>query len=173
MSGNLKRFLLIMLSAGVLAGQQQVQIANPCLQNQCFVGIWSGTVNASASTTVTVQEPTTPKQIQFVGAVIQCPGQTFTTDQAQNGSAATATFGTATPMVPTTAVSAAKLYTASNVGAGTTVAPAILSASGTVQFIDLTQRMMNAAGQNYSVKLTNTGAGSCAGSVALYWAEKQ
>jgi hypothetical protein len=173
----------IFLFAVLAFAQTPIQIANPCDQQQCFFATQSATVAASGVTTLTVQQPANgARQVTFTAAIIQCPGQSFTVGQAQNGTGATATAGTATALLPihtinagsTAVTAAARVFTASNVGAGTAVAPALVYASGSFAVIDLSQRNvgLSGIGNNYSVSLTNTGAASCTGSIAIYWAEK-
>jgi hypothetical protein len=182
----LKHFCwLLFLAAAPLFAQTPVQNQNPCLQQACFFATQSGTVASSGATTLTIQQPATAaRQVTFMGAVVQCPGQSFTIGQSQNGTAATATAGTAVALIPiatinagTTPVTAkALVFTASNVGGGTAVAPALTYASGSnPPVIDLSQRTMgtpNPGPLSYSVTLTNTGAGNCTGSIGIYWAEK-
>ena len=180
----LKRIALILFPVA-LFGQTPVQIANPCIQQQCFFATQSGTLTSSSSTTLTIQQPSNGfRQVSFLGAVVQCPGQTFTIGQSQNGTTATATAGTATALIPIATVNggtspvtaAALVFTASNVGGGTAVAPLLAyQANISPPVIDLTQIAMgapNPAPLNYSVTLTNTGSGSCTGSIAIYWKEK-
>ena len=176
------RSLLFFALCGLALAQTPVQITNPCLALSCYFATQSGTVASSGTSTLTIQQPANGfRQVTFIGAVIKCPGQSFNVDQAQNGTAATATAGSAVALVPfygagTSAPTASAIvYTASNVGAGTSVAPTLLYSSGAIASIDLSTRTMNVAGGavNYSVKLTNTGSGSCTGTVAIYWAERQ
>lgn len=155
--------------------QVPTQNINPCLQQACFFATQSASVSASGTTTLTIQQPATGgRQVIFNAAVVQCPGQTFTVDQSQNGTAASATAGTAVALIPTTATAAAKVWTASNAGSGTAVAPTLSFTSGAIAAIDLSQRTTGLSGTtvNYNVKLTNTGSGSCTGSIAIYWAER-
>ncbi|MDE2098947.1 MAG: hypothetical protein KGL39_16965 [Patescibacteria group bacterium] len=167
------RLILFCLCFPLLA-QTPVQITNPCIQNGCYVATTSTTLGASASTTLTVQQKASgARAVQFSAAVVQCPGQSFTVDQSQNGTAATATTGSAVALTPTTTAAAATVWTASNVGAGTATAPTLSFVSGPPAVIDLSQRNMNTSGTavNYSLKLTNTGSASCTASIAIYFQE--
>lgn len=165
--------LLLSLFAGAITAQQQVQIANPCVQFACFHAYVSASLASSASTTLTIQEPATGmRQVQLQFAVTQCATQAYTISQAQSGTAATTTAGTAIALLPTTATAAAKVFTASNVGAGAVTAAPIILAAGP-QSVDLSQRTMATAAANYSVTLTNNGASSCTGAMDIYWYEKQ
>ena len=165
-------FVLLIVVSGF--SQQPVQIQNPCLNNQCFHSSTSLTLSSSASTVFTIQNPATGfKYVQFNAAVVQCTGQTFTVSQAQNGTAATTTAGTVTALLPTTATATAKAFTASNVGAGTAMAATLSYGVGDARVIDLSQRVMNTAGANYSITLTNTGGSSCTATVDVFWYERQ
>ncbi len=156
------------------AAQQPVQIVNPCFQQACFHAYTAPTVAASAATVFTIQEPATgPKQVQFLVAVIQCPGQSFTVDQAQNGTVATATAGSAIALQPSAGKTAkAQVWTASNVGTGAVTAAQLTFSGGPVT-LDMSQRSMGTVNHNYSITLTNTGTGSCTGSIDVYWSELQ
>lgn len=167
-----------LLSVAHLSAQQQVQIANPCWTEQyCYFQQQTGTIAANGTATITIQQPLTgAHQITLIAAVVQCPGQSFTVSQAQNGTGATATPAVPVPLWPTVKTATASIFTASNVGAGTATAPVFTYPAGiSPQAIDLTMRTMGLSGigNNYTVKLTNTGTASCAnGGVALYWREK-
>lgn len=168
------RLILIPLLFSIALAQQPVQIANPCIQFACFHASTSGSVAAAGTSTLTIQEPATGvRQVQFITVTSQCATQTFTVSQAQNGAAATTTAGTAVALIPTTATAAAKVFTASNVGAGTATAVALSYLAGTASSIDLSMRSMSIAANNYSVTLTNTGALACTGSIDIYWYERQ
>jgi hypothetical protein len=173
----------VFLAAACIFAQTPVQIANPCLQQACFFATQSATVGSAGTITLTVQQPASgARSVTFLAAVGQCATQTFTVDQAQNGTAATATAGTAVALVPiqtinggTTPVAAAsKVFTSSNVGGGTAISPTLTYPSGSIAVVDLSQRTVTigGTGNNYSVTLTNTGGSSCGGSIAIYWAEK-
>lgn len=174
--------LLVLSLTGLLVcaihGQSQVptQSINPCLQQSCYFATVSGSIGSSGTSKLTIQQPAAGgKQITLIAAVVQCSGQAFTVDQAQNGTGATATAGTAVPLIPTTAGAVAKIFTASNVGSGTAVAPSLIYTAGDPRVIDLTQRTTGLSGitNNYTVTVTNNGASSCTGGVSLYWSEKQ
>jgi len=99
-------FALVATGAGA-AAQTPVQNQNPCLQSACFFATQSGTVASSGATTLTIQQPATAaRQVTFMGAVVQCPGQSFTIGQSQNGTAATATAGTAVALIPIATINA-------------------------------------------------------------------
>jgi hypothetical protein len=155
----MKHFAILLFAlAPYLSAQTPVQQANPCILHPCFFATQSGTVNGSSSTALTIQQPATGfKQVNFIGAVAQCPGQTFTVDQSQNGTAASTTSGSAVPLIPYPATSAkpdgtavpvatATVWTNSNVGAGTAVAPTLTYTSGNIATTDISQRSMSVAG---------------------------
>lgn len=165
--------VLLFIFAIDLTAQQQVQLLNPCLQWACYHAYVSASLASSAATTLTIQEPATGmKQVVFLTAVTQCATQAYTVTQAQSGTAATTTAGTAIPLIPTTATAAAKVFTASNVGVGAVTAAPLILAAGP-QAVDLSQRTMATAAANYSITLTNNGASSCTGATDIYWYEKQ
>lgn len=173
--------LLLFFIANVVRAQQPVQTTNPCVQQQCFVATQTSSITGSASTTITIQQPATgARQVVLSTAVIQCQGQAFTVTQAQNGTAATATAGSAVPILPISTVNggttpvtaAAKIFTASNVGTGTATAVPYAYGSGSISVIDLSRITIGATTSNYSVTVTNNGGSSCTESIALYWSEK-
>lgn len=173
----MKHFCLILFLAvaALTEAQTPVQIVNPCFQNACFHFATSLSLASSASTTVTIQEPLVgTRQAQFNVAVVQCPGQAFSVAQAENGTAATATSGTPIAILPTPLATKSGLvpYTASNVGAGTSLGATLVYVVGNAQVIDLSQFSMSAASANYSLTLLNAGAGSCTGTVDIYWYER-
>lgn len=158
-----------------LFGQLPVSNANPCLQQGCYFATVTGTIASSGTSVLTIQQPATGgRQVTLIAAVVQCAGQAFTVDQAQNGTAATTTAGTIVKLIPTTATAAAKIFTASNVGGGTAVAPTLTYTSGDPRVIDLSQRTTGLSGtaNNYTITVTNSGAASCTGGIGLYWSEK-
>jgi hypothetical protein len=166
---------LFFFFAFVAAGfsQQPVQIQNPCLNAQCYHAYVSTSVAASGSTVFTVQTPATGfKYVQLQNAVVQCPGQSFSVAQAQNGTPATTTAGTVISLLPTTVASASKVFTSSNVGSGTAMSATLVYTAGDARIIDLSQRVMNTASQNYSITLTNNGAASCTAAIDVFWYEK-
>lgn len=170
-------WLWLLALAVPLAAQVPTQIINPCLQQACFFATVSGTVTSSGTSKLTIQQPASGgKQITYNAAIVQCPGQSFSIDQSQNGTGATTTAGTAVALIPNSgATASAKVFTASNVGGGTAVGPTLTYTSGGPQVVDLSQRTTGLSGiaNNYTVTLTNTGAGSCTGVVSIYWSEKQ
>jgi hypothetical protein len=67
------------------------------------------------------------------------------------------------------------VFTSSNVGAGTSISPTQTYSSGAAPVLDLSRLTMgipNPGPLNYSITLTNTGSGSCTGSIGIYWSEK-
>lgn len=174
----MKRLSLFLLAFAIpLAAQVPTQIINPCLAQGCFFATVTGTVAMSATSKLTIQQPATGgRQVAYIAAIVQCAGQTFTIDQSQNGTAASTTLISSVAMIPNSTKTAGALaYSASNVGAGTAVAPTLAYVAGNPQVIDLSQRTTGLSGttNNYTVTMTNTGSGSCTGTVSIYWSEKQ
>lgn len=170
---------LAVCALGVSAAMAQVptQIINPCLQQACYFATVSGTISSSGTSKLTIQQPATgARQINYIAAVAQCAGQSFSVDQAENGTAATTTAGTAVALIPTTATASAKVFTASNVGSGTATGPTLAFTAGNPQVIDLSQRttgtVVAATTNNYTITVTNTGSGSCTGGISIYWSER-
>lgn len=170
------------LYAGVLSAQVPVQVPSACIQQACFFATTTLSLGSSASTTLTIQQPAAnARQVNFQAAVVQCSGQAFSVDQAQNGTGATTTAGTAVNLIPvktsvtgSAITAAAKVFTASNVGAGTATAPTLPYTVGDPRVIGLDNRTMGNSGiaNNYSVKITNNGGSSCTGFIAIYWSER-
>lgn len=130
---------------------------------------------AFASTTkLTLQLPSTGvvPTVSFpdggrAGATVSCAAaQTATV--SWNGTAATTTAGTTLPLPPSVAASAAKVYTAGNVGSGTATA-AISVQAGITQGIDLGWLKMGPSGTGNNVTITTTG--TCI--IEFIWSEKQ
>jgi hypothetical protein len=175
---------IIALLALPLAAQVPTQQPNPCIKQACFMATQSATVTSAGTTTLTIQQPATgSRQINFTTGIVTCDTQPFTVAQSQNGTAASATAGTAVALIPLqvtgsgAAVTAtAKVFTASNVGGGTAVGPVLPFAAGSVTVVDLSMRTWaagaSATTNNYSIKLTNTGPSSCTGAVTIYWSER-
>lgn len=136
-----------------------------------YTGTCTATVSGSGTTVCTVQQPATgSKQVQFESVVSQCPGQAFTIDQAVGGTAASTTKGSFVnalgPGVPQPTAQA-NIYSASNVGNGTTIFPTLTYSSGTISYVDLSHIRMGTTGNtsNYSITLTNSGSGNCSASI--------
>lgn len=112
----------------------------------------------AAGTTLTIQAPAAnAKQWTGETAVIYCSVACNVT-QAKNGSAATATTGTWTPINPAeTTPAATSVFTASNVGSGTTVGPLIHMGAGQTLTIDLSKVSIGSTGTatNYSIAVSS------------------
>lgn len=154
-----------------------------CLQAQVgtFHAPVSATVTSSSSTTLTIQQPASgAKQVTFIAAIVQCPGQSFSVAQAYNGAGATTTAFLATPMMTTSPAQAhaslANAFSASNVGSGTTLSSLLTYTSGAIAVIDLTNPGASMTGngitKNYSITLTNTGMSSCTATLDVIWSER-
>ena len=133
----------------------------------------TGDVSLTASTTaLTIQQPATNgKQVAFDVATVYCSVACNVT-QAQNGAAATATAGTAVAALPGSASAAvATVWTASNVGAGTTIPPVLHIAGGSTVTIDISQLGMGNTGTatNYTISVSSiTGTAN----ITIYWRER-
>jgi hypothetical protein len=139
----------------------------------------SATVAASASTTLTIQQPASgAKSVTFIAAIVQCPGQSFAVQQLYNGTGATATTLTTIPMMTTSTntTSVATAWSASNVGFGTVLMSTLTYTAGAIAVIDLTKPGATMSGnginQNYSVTVTNTGSSSCTATLDVIWQER-
>lgn len=152
-----------------------------CLQAQVgtFHAPTTATLMASGNTVLTIQQPaTSAKQVTFIAAILQCPGQPFSVIQLYNGAGATTTAFTPTPMMTTspnqTAVTTS--FSASNVGAGTSLSNTLYYTTGAIAVIDLTNpgatMANNGITKNYSVTVTNTGSGVCIATLDVIWSER-
>jgi hypothetical protein len=130
----------------------------------------SGDVSLSASGySFTIQGPVNnSKSIQLVSALIWCSVVCQVT-QAQNGTAATVTAGTANVLLPTTAAAVATIFTGSDVGTGTPAGGIIHLAGGQWQTVNLSAvRMGSTAPPNYTFTVSSiTGTFN----VTLFWKE--
>jgi hypothetical protein len=109
----------------------------------------------AAGTTLTLQQPATPvKQFQLETATVYCSVACNVT-QAANGSAATTTAGTLNPISPTYKPSGVSAFTASNVGAGTSIGGIIHLGAGQTVVIDLSQVIIGASpNANFSISVS-------------------
>jgi hypothetical protein len=131
-------------------------------------------IASSASTTaLTIQQPSTQAlEVSFPqngtpGAWVSCSAaQTATL--SWNGTAATATAGTAKLIPPTVKPPNATIWTASNVGTGTVAATYPIAAGGS-QNIDLSKYSMGANGTGNNITVSTTG--NC--TISFMWQEKQ
>jgi|GEM_PF-6078945 len=133
----------------------------------------TGTVSlAGAGTALTVQQPAIgAKPIYLQSAVINC-SVACTVTQSQNGTAATATAGTATAVLPSTfARSNATVWTASNVGSGTAVGSPLQIPAGGTFTLDLSQISLPSGNSNTNYSIT---VGSITGnaSIDIYFTER-
>ncbi len=126
---------------------------------------------SGAGTALTIQQPATgARQVQLQSAVVYC-SVACAVSQAENGTAATATAGTAVALLPARRPAAATVWTASNAGAGTAAGGILHVAAGSFVVIDLSQIAMGntGSGTNYTVSV-----GSITGTanITLLWSEK-
>lgn len=148
------KFLIIALSfAGILAAQNHY-------------------VATATTTALTIQQPATnARDISFpangvAGAWVSCAAaQTVTL--SWSGTAATSTAGTALMFPPSTTPASMTVWTASNVGSGTT-GPTYPVAAGGAQLIDLSFFHMGASGTGNNLTISSTG--SCI--ISIQWTER-
>ena len=121
------RFILVSTIAGILAAQ------SPQINRYSF-STGDVTLN-SAGYTATLQQPATnAKTVTLETVTVYCSVSCVVT-QVQNGTGATATAGTVTPLNPTIAPATSTFWTASNVGGGTAVGTAYhITGAGSVTF---------------------------------------
>jgi hypothetical protein len=151
----MKRLILLSLLIAPVFGQGIVRWAAT-----------TGDMTLSAATTVTIQQPASSTQnINLDEAVVYC-SVACTVTQAANGTAATSTAGTVTPILPTplATVVPVTFWTTSNVGTGTAQGGAVhIPAGSTVTFclsafcgatadVDLLPR---STGSNYSISIAS------------------
>jgi len=140
-------------------------------QSPRYVATTGDVVLSGAATALTIQQPaTSSKALQLQSAVVYC-SVACTIRQAQNGTGATATAGTVLKISPNTTASAATVWTASNVGAGTATSPDLhLTAAGTM-VLDLSKVILPRGagiGTNYTVSIAAiTGTAN----IAFFWSE--
>ena len=148
----MKQILLAVLFAGSALAQPRVV--------NTYTATCTLTLSAAAGA-CTIQQPASGSAtVQLVAAYIESTAAiTFT--QERNGTAATATSATVRAVNPDISDSARTLvYTASNVGSGTTITDAIsIAASGNVT-LDLTDIQMrgNGTSKNYTVRVASATA---------------
>lgn len=111
------------------------------------------------------------KQVNLESAVIYC-SVACTVTQAQNGTPATATAGTAVAIQPRGPSATATVWTSSDVGAGTTVPGPLPIPAGGVAVLDLSKIMFartSTSITNYTIIISSiTGSAS----VTFYWSEQ-
>ena len=124
-------------------------------------------IYSSSTTAVTIQRPAAAnKAMYFHQAWMYC-ASAQTATLKWNGTAATATAGTAARLPGTTFQASAVPYTASDVGAGTTGATYVIPA-GLTYAIDLSPFVLGATGANTNLSISTTG--TC--TITFTWGEK-
>ena len=136
----MKRFLTLLLFSAGLTFAQSAYVA------------YNEAVLAGTASVVTVQQPASnsARIVRFVAASLYCSAACDVTLE-RNGTAATTTALTPTPINTTTSAAKAKAFSASNVGAGTVLSKYSLVAGGTM-VIDLA--VMNLSGTGTTKNLT-------------------
>lgn len=140
-----------------------------------FVRRYSATtgdvVLAAASTKFTIQQPATNGNVVMLEAAVLYCSVACDVTMAQNGTAATATAGTVTQILPFGVPAMATVWTASNVGSGT-AAGGILHLAATERVtIDLSKISMGNTGTatNYTFVISSiTGTAN----VTVFWSER-
>jgi hypothetical protein len=160
----MKRIFLLTLCVGaILFAAQPVRFSAT-----------TGDVSLSGTgTSFTIQQrATNGRPIQLESAAVYCSVACNVT-QSQNGAAATATAGTAYPILPTLNYSAtATVWTASNVGSGTAAGGVVHVPAGVTVPLDLSKISMGntGTGTNYTVTVSAiTGTAN----ITLIWTEQQ
>ena len=148
----MKNLLIMIFSAGIVLAQGERYIA-------------------SASTTaLTLQQPATNAlTVSFLSsgpASIYC-ASAQTATLSWNGTAATTTAGTANRLPPTQKPANASIFTASNVGSGTT-GPVYNVAAGATLLIDMSWFSMGASGTGNNITITTNG--TC--TITVQWIER-
>lgn len=149
--------LLLALAAGL------------CAQN---FSATTGDVSLSdAGTKFTIQQPASgARQVRLIAAVVFC-SVACDLSQSQNGTAATATAGTATALPPSTTAATATVWTGSNVGNGTAAGGLLHLSAGQTMTLDMSLVRMGVGGTstNYTFAIASlTGTVN----VTVYWAEQ-
>lgn len=171
----MKRILIFLLPLVIAA--IVVQPANA--QTNRFTASTGDVTLAGTALTLTVQKPAPPsgdlsggKPVTLESFTVYCSVPCNVT-QAYNGTAASATAATVTPIPPNTTVNAtATAWSASNVGAGTAVPGTIHIGQPGSQAIDVSKVVINgvSTAANYSVTVA---AISGTANIVAIWSEKQ
>lgn len=143
------RILLLFAIAGLLFGQQTVQVTPP---HPAFIVYQSAT---GAAAVVTVQLPANTAGtagLHFIGAFVTCSGGCNVIQELQ-GSAATATAFTPIPLRDRRDVSIAQAFTASNSSAPASTIPGVPVQASIAQSLDLSMIRMQ-SGRNYNQVFT-------------------
>lgn len=132
------------------------------------------TANKSTTGTtekITIQQPASgSRRVRLVSAFVYC-SVGCDIDQSRNGTAATSTTLATSKLNPSDAgASSATAWSASNVGAGTTIAPTITISPGVNQPIDLQGLYLigDGSGNNYTIAITAGTSGTIRVSVKWY-----
>lgn len=131
-------------------------------------------VGFASTTKLTLQMPASGNRVPTIefpdggraGATVSCASAGSYT-VSWNGTAATSMAGTTLPLPPTQSPSAATVWSASNVGAGT-AGPTLAVAAGVPKSIDLGWFKMGSSGTGNNITITTTG--TCV--IAFLWSER-
>ena len=128
-------------------------------------------VLVSAGTKFTIQQPASnANQITLESAVVYC-SVACTLTQAQNGTAATSTAGSISPLLPFGPVSPTTVWTASNVGGGTAAGGNLVLLAGVASTLNMSNITMPKTGTatNYTFVISSI---SGTANITLYWREQ-
>lgn len=128
-------------------------------------------VLVTAGTKLTLQQPATNgKQVKMEAAVIYCSVACDVT-MAQNGTAATATTGTVSPLLPFGPVATASVFTASDVGNGTAAGGIIHLAASERVTLDMSKVAMGNTGTrtNYTWVISSITGNA---NITIFWSEQ-
>lgn len=161
----MKRTLLLSLCVGLLAFAASSRFSAT-----------TGDVSLSgAGTALTIQQPAkNGAPISLESATVYCSVACNVT-QTQDGAAATATAGTAVPLLPTPSVQSAvaTVWTASNASGGTTAGGILHIPAGSTVPIDLSKVALGpgaGTGSNYTITVSSiTGTAN----ITVVWAEQR
>lgn len=138
---------------------------------------WSGTTGEvavnSTSYNFTIQQPASgAKAVSFEQATVNCTAACKVTF-SQNGTGATNTAGTLTAITPGSGTPATKLFTNSNVGAGTAVPGTVYVGASAQQTIDLSKITLPATSSiavNFTITVTTTS--TCTVNMTIFGSER-
>ena len=107
----------------------------------------TGDVSISAAYAATIQQPATNASQVYIDQIVVYCSAACTVSQAANGTAATATAGTVTPILPTqlNTTVPVNFWTASNVGSGTAQGGAVHIFAGDTKILCLSPSCGNPA----------------------------
>lgn len=149
-------------------------IAAPLLAQPRALNTYTATCTltlSSSAAACTIQQPASnARNVQLVSAYVYSTAA-ITITQERNGTAATATGVTETAVNPDISdTNTANVFTASDVGSGTTIATAIPIAASSSQTLDLSDIQLRGSGtsKNYTIR---TSSATATVTVIIKWRE--